>query len=613
MKISTDDLIEDEDRIHVILIGHTGVGKTSLRKHLKNEPIDDNEFPTIVMEPEFLYRESMGIAFKPLLDLPSESERKVFLTMWDTGGQPIFQDLLPCFARLKSLYGIVFRLSDLENFDQHPKIRPYKSIHLSTPTLSPFTNREIMYRNLSFVQAFSCNMQEELESLLSEDIFKELIKVPTGAIVVGTCKDQVRITEELSFQERTNELNKHIGKFAKKYEGDLSIYPVQEHSTSYIHEVDNTKSGKEFVKEVDPGIESLRNTISSCAKNSRAKIPRSWQVFRMALQRMCYTTCIDIGILPLQQAISIGKDECNVEKPEAALMYFHQLGVFMWYHLSNKRTLRDYIVIDPKTLIQVLATWFSYDPESKWSKFTRRGMLPMDCYRSLLKGKSSNIDDLWFMEFLEEHHLSIKVNFMEEKNCYFVPSILPIKDDYTTIPEQLESCVAPLYIVPESNYIATGMFTRLLTALAGVTYGNTRWKIPLNGDQHIESCRNQFEFLVNGCIRLVLTEFSQYIRVDCLPYNEIMSKDTYSHIVFTLNVQLQRIVPHWLEKQEFNLTLVCNNSKCSLYPKHFYLNPMKNIKSNTLMCSREESNELMELESLWFRNDTESSVLNNGK
>ena len=139
-------------QIHLILIGHTGVGKTSLRKHLKDEPIDMNETPTIVMEPEFLYRESVELSaaspFKCIKDVLSSSNSKVFLTMWDTGGQPIFQDLLPCFARLKCMYGIVFRLPDLQEFDSRPEIRPCDEHHESVT--SPFTNKDILYRNLAY-------------------------------------------------------------------------------------------------------------------------------------------------------------------------------------------------------------------------------------------------------------------------------------------------------------------------------------------------------------------------------------------------------------------------------------------------------------------------------
>ena len=599
IKISADggDLVKDEVQIHVILIGHTGVGKTSLRKHLKNEPIDDNERPTIVMEPEFLYRESLttiaGGAFKPLLDLPKNCQSKVFLTMWDTGGQPIFQDLLPCFARLKCLYGIVFRLSDLGKFNEKSEIRPFKSF--LEPIVSPFTNRDIMYRNLSFIQAFSYNTQSLPPQLRSKDSQK----ASTAAVIIGTHKDKATASDEI-----LQEIDHNIAQFASKNKSSISLYP---HGESYIYKVDNTRSGREVD---DSGIESLRKTISTCAnESSDIEIPRSWQAFRLALQRMCYTTCISIGIIPLNEVISIGK-ECKVEEPKAALMYFHELGVIMWYHLSEKKNMKNFVIIDPKALLKVLAALFCYDPrllKPEWKSLIEKGIMPMSFYTSLLKKKPSKIDDCWFMEFLEEHHLSIKINFPgHDEICYFVPSILPVpkKDDYGTILEHLDSDVSPLYIVPESEYVATGVFTRLLTALAGVIIGNTRWRIPLDNNKPcIQYCRNQFKFIVNECICVILTEFSQFIRVDCVSYNDaISSEDIYYHILSTLNVQLQRIVPRWLEEREFDLTLACNNSSCSASNvKHFYIIKKLMLESSTCECSNQQVSELKKSELAWFR------------
>ena len=595
IKIPADgDLVKDEVQIHVILIGHTGVGKTSLRKHLKNEPIDDNERPTIVMEPEFLYRESVaGGAFKPLLDLPRDCQSKIFLTMWDTGGQPIFQDLLPCFARLKCMYGIVFRLSDLEKFDEKSEIRPCKP--LLEPTVSPFTNRDIVYRNLSFVQAFSYNTQRKQLNLPQQLKSKDSQKASTAAVVIGTHRDKTTASDEI-----LQEIDHNIGQFASKNKSSISLYQYGE---SYVYKVDNTRSGREVN---DSGLESLRNTISTCAnESSDIEIPRSWQAFRLALQRKCYTDCISIGILPLDEAISIGK-ECKVKEPKGALMYFHELGVIMWYHLSEKKNIKNFVIIDPKALLKVLAALFCYDPKllkPEWSSLIEKGIMPMSFYTSLLKKKPSKIDDSWFMEFLEEHHLSVKIG---HEICYFVPSILPVptKDDYGAILEHLDCVVSPLYIVPESEYIATGIFTRLLTALAGVIIGNTKWRIPLeNSKPCVQYCRNQFKFIVNDCICVILTEFSQFIRVDCISYNDaILSEDIYYHILSTLNVQLQRIVPRWLEEREFDLTLACNNSSCSASnTKHFYVMKKLVLESNMCECSNRQVGELKKSELVWFQ------------
>ena len=608
--ISGTDTVKNGSEIHFVLIGFTGAGKTSLRKHLKDEPIDDDESPTIVMESEFLYRELMAAvdgssAFKPLLHV--QSEDKVFLTMWDTGGQPIFQDLLPCFARFNCMYGIVFRLSDLENLDQKPEIRPMKSF--LPQAVSPFTHKDIIYRDLSFVQAFSCSM--EVESL-PLPIRPHRQAPSVAAVIVGTHKDKA----PESTKSLETDLNNNISRFAEKFRNTLSICSVPDKNDFYIHEVDNTKSGQNF-SIGDPGIESLRNSITFRAKKSSIEIPCSWQTFKVALQRMCYTNYVNIGIIPLADAISIGREKCNVEDPKAALMYFHELGVFMWYHLSEKRTMRNFVVIDPKALLQVLATLFCYDPKTlkeEWKILAKRGIMPMNFYRHLLSKKPSEVDDHWFMEFLEEHHLSFQISFLQQEICYFIPSILPTTEKYEDN-LKLFNGKTPLYIVPESGYIATGMFTRLLTVLAGVTYSHTKWKIPPVSSQCIQVCRNQFEFMINeDSIHLILSEFSQYIRIDCVS-NEDASTDIYAYITSTLIVHLQRIVPRWLEKQEFELTLSCSNSSCppSSEP-HFYSMKSFVSDSKTVKCSNGESSQLKESELLWFRNENINITSNdNGK
>lgn len=64
------------------------------------EPI---ESPTIVMEPEFLYRESILNVnpFKRIKEMSNVYKNHVASSFLPCGIQePVFQDLLPCFARL---------------------------------------------------------------------------------------------------------------------------------------------------------------------------------------------------------------------------------------------------------------------------------------------------------------------------------------------------------------------------------------------------------------------------------------------------------------------------------------------------------------------------------
>ena len=559
-----------------------------------------SECPTIVMEPEFLYRESVsleaGNPFKTLKDALKSCCGKVFLTMWDTGGQPIFQDLLPCFARLKCMYGIVFRIPDLKHFESKPEIRPFDKKGKSVT--SPFTNKDIFYRNLAFVRAYSRNNFNNLPpQAISTDKHPTTVVQFPAAVVVGTCKDMAIDSElnEYAIKAKKN-LNLGISDFVNK--NKVSVYPtVPDVTSSYIHEVDNTVSGKKH----DKGIDYLRENISRCAKESNTKVQKSWKVFELKLKRLTYTTHVNLGVLPLIEAIAIGR-ECGVENPRSALMYFHEIGVFMWYHMSRQESLKNFLVIDPKALLEVLSKVFRVNPELEVD-LVQSGLITVDLFRSILQEKASNIDDSWFIDFLEEHHLSTKVKHPDRGKCYFFPSLLSIEPAYeNSLSHPLSSDVSPLFIVPESGYIPTGMFTRLLTALAGVTYGSTVWRIPFN-DHLYNVCRNQFEFVVNDSLHLILSESSEYIRIESSVYkNAVIDDDLYFHIASTLDVQLQRIVPRWIENKEFTLTFLCSSEACLTQSPHFVSGKDVIFQSSELFtCSKKSEFQLRQSQKIWLK------------
>jgi hypothetical protein len=602
----SSDSEDDEVQIHLVLIGHTGVGKTSVRKHLRNEHINMSESPTIVMEPEFLYRELMelqgNVPFKYIKDILGSSASRVFLTMWDTGGQPIFQDLLPCFARLKCMYGIVFRLPDIEAFDSFPSIRPCDEHHEGST--SPFSNEDIVYRNLAYVQAYSCSMKKHLGNMPIHEgsaIMSSSINFPS-AVVIGTCKDEVSVLlaqPGSSLEAKKDELNKNLSEFI--YTNNVSVYPVPDSESNYIHEVDNTASG---VRE-DPGIGYLRDNLTRCAQESNTKISHEWKKFKAMLQRICYidSRYVKAGIMPLSEAIDIGRD-CGVNSPESALKHFHELGVFMWYHLSKSQTMNDFVVVDPITLLEVLSKVFCFDPSSLApdQRFLLQfGIVTSQFLGVLLKRKACRIDDKWFIDFLKEHYLSAKVQ-QDDGVSYFFPSLLSTKPVYKDNLKNFNSIMSPLYVVPQSGYIATGMFTRLLTVLAGVTYGSTVWRIPLTDSRLRDICRNQFEFIVNDSVHVILSEYSRYIRVDCIHCMDGLDEDIFCHIVSTLYVQLQRIVPRWSEEGEFNITFECDNGECdSSASKHFFTDKEIFFRSvSEVKCSNGRKTSLKPTHAKWM-------------
>ena len=548
--------------IHFILIGHANVGKTSLRKHLRNQPIDMEEPPTIVMESEYI-REIGG-------------HSNFSVTMWDTGGHPFFQDLLPCFARLMCLYGLVFRIPDIENFDSYPEIR---RCEYHEEAKSAFTNREIMFRNLAFIQAFSVGMQINEAKTTLDSLYKP------AAVIIGTNKDKSSLSSETLIQG----LNSEIARYKM-----LKVYPASAKDCSYVHEIDNTVSG---IKK-DQGIIRLRDNLSHYAKLSGMVINRDWTIFKNKLMSCVDTKYYSVGIVPLNEAIAIGK-ECGIDYPKAALRHFHELGMFMWYYLSKREIMYNLIVVRPKLLLEVLSQIFSIDPAliKEHQMLPFKGILACDFFDFTIKAKTSSFDAKWFVAFLEEQYMGVKFKFGHNL-CYFIPSLLDVKVDYNIT---MKSKLSPLCIVPHSGYVATGIFPRLLAALAGVNYGSTIWTIPLK--DNVGVCRNKFIFVVNDNIDVVLREYSNYIQVDCSSGTTACHSDIYFRIAATIEVQLQRIVPQWFRKKEFNLTFKCENESCPSYPIHFLsIESLFSKPAYDVVCSNGLSTSLKSSHLHWYRN-----------
>ena len=522
-----------------------------------------------------------------IMPIEDKSDCSVFVNVWDTGGHPVFQDLLPCFARLMCVYGIVFRLTDLidNTFDDFPKIRPYNRDH-QNEKFSPFTNREIMYRNLAYIHVYTSGMQNDYyknESLATNF---------PGAVIIGTFNDIIlsSVSKHLISKDLISKFDDEIRKLAGN--NNWPIYPVSPGNSTYIYKIDNTNSGTFYE---DQDICHLRKTLSNCAP--RFKSDNKWKSFKIALQNKS-TICV----MPLREAIRVG-EECKVESPQDALKYFHDFGIFMWYHLSKRESLHGFVVIEPKVLFNIFSEVFCLDSQSTLLEHELlfvKGVVTSSYFNQLLKNNTSNVSIQWFVDFLEEHHLISKVRFDKHGICYFIPSLLCIQSDYRKEAEKIESVISPLFIVPQSGYIATGLFTRLLTAMSGV------WKIPIT--DKFKFCRNQYRFEVSSNnisrnVDVVLTEYSRYIRVDCVPDSDVdIDEDTYFVIASTLEVQLQRIVPLWIKKKGFNMTFDCHNNTCSSEIHFFSNNNILFEFTDKMLCSNKNYSFLDSSQKKWCRN-----------
>ena len=590
--LTCSDVVE-ESHLHMILIGHTGVGKTSIRKHLQNIPFNKKEDSTVIMEQELLYQETMEALTDTSSREFSKKEKiyisepdKVFLTLWDTGGQPMFQDLLPCFAKLRSIYGIVFRLCDLL---ENPKavVRPVCPL-LEHEKESTYTYMEYFYRCLAFLESSSSSLLNAFSNLPPEvrkESFncKELHTFPRVALI-GTFKDKVK--EDDSQLLKMFALLKESLKPFDFISGALLPVPAE----SGIFEIDNTRSGQ---MHEDPGMRELRKQIIACIQNNKAKIPSAWISFKVDLIRESQLQQPCTGIVTLNKATELSKSHKISLIP--ALCYFHELGIFLWYH--ENEFLKDYVIIEPKNLVSILGSVLNpkvfIESRDLWQQLQAKGIIDTESMNKLFTNSKTGLPCRWILSFFEEQHLAMRLN---TENTFFIPSIL---QDDLICPNHLhihnladnackflalknETQVAPLFLVPKFSYIPSGFFPRLMTVLAGIQDGEIVWKLALDRKHY----KRMVSFIVNDQSSIVFTEFIRCIRIQMIPHPattiEVLRKLCQA-ILIQLKVQLQRVFPQ-ASGSCVTVTFAC---LCSNMP-HFL--PTLPTTTEDKVCCREPPN-----------------------
>ena len=102
VNLNTKNPYKPDKKYKIILIGNTGVGKTSLIvKALRNQYNEDNQ-------------STLGFEYYNILT--EIDSKKILLRTWDTCGQEIFKSIISTFYKRANLAILVYAINDLESF-----------------------------------------------------------------------------------------------------------------------------------------------------------------------------------------------------------------------------------------------------------------------------------------------------------------------------------------------------------------------------------------------------------------------------------------------------------------------------------------------------------------
>ncbi len=418
------------------------------------------------------------------LSIPDCDELKVLFedsaTMFytDTGGQPEFQEVLPCLVGGPTLFLLVFDLS--KGLNKQYKV-VYTSYEKCDPYESTFTVKEVMLQYLSTIWSY-------YNGLSQED------RCSVKILILATHKDKVTKREIVN-------VNKLL-KSAK------IVKTIEENSPILIHDQDDQKDQSQVIIPInnldeDDG-DHLRKIIEDAVLDKKSKyrqpIAVNWLGFELALRK------IDASVVPLKECIKLAK-KYGIKNVKAVLAHLHnKLGVIRYY--QNNEKLENFVVTKPSLLFEAISNLIvkTFKRDNAYKNY---GLLKEEDIRSVYSSLMDNkeLDGLkynYFLAFLEHFNILIPAVGILDNNevYYFLPCALTHTPPKSCVRLFREWCYDQCEKYPlllsfhshkdnEVQFIPVGFFSSLL----GFLCKQKTWSITRGNNGRVpEFYRNQAIF-----------------------------------------------------------------------------------------------------------------------
>ena len=364
-----------------------------------------------------------------------------FLHFWDCGGQPPFLEILPVFLTSRTLFFLIF------NADKDLKSNWKSVINFEGGKID---EEEVHMTTLDYMLSWMANIHGHLMTYDEEGGFCEFPRM----YCIGTHGDRVKDRK----LEIKKELEQHYQ--SKDFRALIEDTVI----------VDNTSSGQGEAE--DPSFQALREAVVKFTQEALKKeTPLSWILFRKVIQVLNKK----YNVISLKDACIIGAaSKIPVEDVPHALMFYHELGVLLFYPQIDG--MNDMIFINPNYIVDALGELFPLRENSdggryhkEWKLFHECGILVQPLYVALWK-KYKDISSEILIEVLVHFRIAVELKtdkYSPPSKQYFMPLILKsaqVNSSSMTLPSDSIQA-APLHITFNSGFVPPGFFTRFVVVL----------------------------------------------------------------------------------------------------------------------------------------------------
>ena len=378
------------------------------------------------------------------------------LHLWDSGGQPVFLEVLPAFLTSRTMFLILFDASrDLR--ERVPSVQYEQGLRVNAGVTN-ITTLELMERWMANIHAY----------LVKEDKNHVIRKYPQIA-VIGSRGDKLKPTQRRRVIQQLNDSFS-----AKSFRRIMHIPPII---------IDNTTAG---TPKEDNGYESLKKHIDSFVKeNLSIKTPITWVLFRNVINLLTKESPHNHNVMNISEVINIA-DYCKINPEEVfhVLQFYHELGVFLYYPQLDG--FKDKVIMDPKWFVDYLGKVLilpghgkqeQYRLSNQWNHLHNNGILVESLYSEVWGShEGEGIKPEEMMLLLDSFHLAVSVdgvkdNYESDEKKFLVPCMLqylPPKSLICTFFSNLwhrKNTIAPIHVTFSTGYVLPGFFVRLVAVI----------------------------------------------------------------------------------------------------------------------------------------------------
>ena len=365
--------------------------------------------------------------------------------------------------------------------------------------------------------------------------------------------------------------------------------------------VDNTTAGR-GVKE-DSNYDVIRKKVSNFAEGLSCNTPITWVLFRKVLSQLSKLKPIATKseIHEVALACTIPEDAIN-----SVLHFYHSFGVF--FHYKHIPSLQGKVIIDPQWLVKVIATLFPLtDPDEigvpdMWLVFRQYGLLVQPLYEDVLR-KQKFLEPGEIIDLLSDFLIIGEIHSASKKHHYQGKEyFVPCMLSNTeSLSKEIPDCIPVNSPAPLHLVFSTNYLPPgFFTRFSAILSKNPKFEVLFD-----EICHNKIRYAYGmeyeRAEEITIFEKVLSVQVDVRHVNG----NGYQEFFNSCREILEQIrscsdeVLKWLPGIELSAALQCH--QCPKVPTHFTVLPTSlPTQHPKLRCQRDRLTRLNPAQMFWI-------------